>query len=964
MKERTYLENLESIAVNFEKMSNDYVFMKERFVSFASNEEKININFKECHVAICPNGGLIAICKKKGFLDITRGSKINKYIIVMYQNAKRHYLIPIDWNYKERYVINLEFNEKEQLYAICNDGTILKIDILTQKAIQKKSSESFKNQPILKAKLIEKGFIALTVDGNFFYIKDIKDPVPRSIFPMASLLKFSNKVDFILIPPSKSKSKKIELLITNEKGDGVFHIEEKEDNLFNMTPVEGRDGIMECNCVSILVKDKIEPYYLDFNENIILETPEPGKQYEKLGKIAALAISPKKDQIAVYDPRGYVFFFYSNFGEGRQRKRVNIEFDMEFSQEELVEQQSILNFDEGCQFLYCGEDAVALCGYRFIFIINSLSKTKVFRITEKKLNNHLIDPSFCKCISEVDGIRFLTNEGIFFISRVSKELVEICEPFSSSSSKKLLELYDNILKKKTNNEKIIKEIKDNLSNAIYTLQIGAANIFWTKIKEDEGKKNLQLFLLEAAHNAKFFVKKEIFNFDKFYQMCKDIRIINNLRNHSLKPKYITYNEYKNMKSSKDLILKIMRSLNFGLAFKIAQYLEEDLKYVYEKYCISCLKKNNGYLDSEEETKIFEQLNTKLKGEPNFSYINLAKKCFKYHRDIMGMKFLENEKSILTKLPKYIDKEEWDKVLELCENIYDGIILMSILEKIFKKTALSDFVKIVVNHPKLKPFVIEFLNKNAPKEIDNYMEGLKTPEEMFFFALEQYFQSSNYNERKKYLEIARENEKFIDNTINSNFDHRFYRTYLDSLDYNLNFKIECLNLDRNIIPNAENMSFDISIYDIYKYGVIKDKYNWVESKNKHFNFSQEGMAIMNSMAHGEAGKIEAIDVLVKRANNLKKVNLTYLNLVEIFCKFKKYQIAAEYSKFLTEPFFFEYKIDLLKYMERWEDAMEAIISNKNLENASELVKEIASIKPKLLREAKRLAEKYKVVLNLE
>ena len=56
-------------------------------------------------------------------------------------------------------------------------------------------------------------------------------------------------------------------------------------------------------------------------------------------------------------------------------------------------------------------------------------------------------------------------------------------------------------------------------------------------------------------------------------MCKDIRIINNLRNHSLKPKYITYNEYKNMKSSKDLILKIMRSLNFGLAFKIAQYLE-------------------------------------------------------------------------------------------------------------------------------------------------------------------------------------------------------------------------------------------------------------------------------------------------------------------------------------------------------------------------------------------------------
>ena len=164
-------DNLENIAMKFEKMNNDYVFMKEKFVEF-EEEYQITINFKECHVAICQNGGLIGICKKKGFLDITRGTKINNYIIVMYQNLKRKYLIPIDWNYKEKWVINLEFNEKEQLYAICNDGTIFKIDILTQKAVPKKSSDSFKNENIVKAKLIDNGFIALTVDGNFFYSKD------------------------------------------------------------------------------------------------------------------------------------------------------------------------------------------------------------------------------------------------------------------------------------------------------------------------------------------------------------------------------------------------------------------------------------------------------------------------------------------------------------------------------------------------------------------------------------------------------------------------------------------------------------------------------------------------------------------------------------------------------------------------------------------------------------------------
>ena len=967
MKKKSPLDNLDSIAVNFEKMTNDYVFMKEKFADYNFDDiDKVIINFKECHVAICPNGGLIAICKKKGFLDITRGSKINKYIIVMYQNAKRKYLIPIDWNYKERYVINLEFNEKEQLYAICNDGSILKIDILTQRVVQKKSSDFFKNQQIEKAKLIDNGFIALTHDGNFVYAKDIKDPVPKLIFPMESLLHFSNNIKFLSIPPSKSKSKKLELLITNEKGDGVIHIEEPEEqNQFNMLPVEDRPGVMKCNGASILIKDKIEPYYLNMEENKEPEAPEPGKQYEKLGRIAALAISPKKDQLAIYDDRGVVFFFYSNFEEGGKRKKVIIELDEESSSEDLTEQQKIINFEDGCQFLYCGEDAVALCGYRFIFIINSLSTKKVFKIIENEKNYQLFGPALCKCISEVDGIRYLTNEGIFFISRVAKELVEICDPFSNASSKKLLKAYNNSLNKDTNSEKLIRDIKDNLSNAIYNLEIGAANIFWTKSEDDQEKKEAQLFLLEAAQHAKFFVKKEIFNFDKFYQICKDIRVINNLRNHSFKPKFITYNEYKSMESSRDLIHKIIRSLNFGFAFKIAQYLEEDIKYIYEKYCIACIKRNTGLLDAEEETKIFEQLNDKLKNVKNFSYINLAKKCFKYHRDVIGLKFLDNEKSILTKLPKFIDKEEWDKVLELTENIYDVFIIMSIFEKIFKKTTLSNFIELVVKYSKLKPFVIEFLKKNAPKSINEYMENLKTPEEMFFYALEQYFQSSKYEDRKKYIEIARENEKLIDNMINPNFDHKFYKSYLDSLDYNLKVKVDCLNLDSIVIPKPDDTSFDLSMYDIYKFGVRAGKSSWVESQNKYFNFSPEGMAIMNAIAHGEMNKLSAIDVLVERThNNIKKINLTYLNLFQIACTFKQNDLAAKYSTFLTEPIFFEYKLDMLKQIEKYEEALEAIITNKNIENVSELVKEIASKKPKLLRKAKELAEKHKVILDLE
>ena len=145
------LDNLEEIALNIEKIDENFILLKEQLIEFR-DEDKININFKECHVAICPNGGFIAICKKKGFLDITKGSKINNNIIIMHQDAKRKYLIPIDWNYREKWVVNLEYNDKEQLYAICNDGSIFKMDVLNLKAEPKITNEKFKHENIDKCK--------------------------------------------------------------------------------------------------------------------------------------------------------------------------------------------------------------------------------------------------------------------------------------------------------------------------------------------------------------------------------------------------------------------------------------------------------------------------------------------------------------------------------------------------------------------------------------------------------------------------------------------------------------------------------------------------------------------------------------------------------------------------------------------------------------------------------------------
>ena len=971
MKAKSNIEIIEDFEIKMDKLNNNFVLMKEQFAEF-KDIDKVKINYKECHVAICKNGGLIAICKKKGFLDITKGTKINSYIIVMHQDAKRKYLIPIDWSYKDKWVVNLEFNEKEQLYAICNDGSIFKIDILNLKAEPKVSSEIFKNEQISKCKLFEKGFIALTVEGNFYYVKNIKNPQPEIIFPMKSLLDFSNNIDFLAIPSKNSKSKKLELLITNDKGNGVIHIEKSEEGRFGIRPVEGNPNAIAYKNVHIIKKDQLEVFIKDKNE----KSSKLDNDEDSMGKIVALAISPSNAKIAFYDNRGFVFFFSSDLNF---KNKVLIKINEECSENEKNEQKTIINFNPGYQFLFCGEEAIALSGQRFIFIINENEIQSVFKIEEEFEIEAIQGQLFSKCISEVDGLRFITNEGVFFISNISNELYNICDPFSDSPSKKLLKVYFNSIQKLTNSELAIREISNNLTKAINSLQIAAGNFFWTcdYNENDTSKKNLsnfeiyniekknsQLFVLEAAQYGKNFVKNEIFNFEKFLDICKDIRIVNNLRNDENKPRFITFNEYKNM-DQEDLINRVMRNINFGMAFEICRFLDYNENMIYKKYAITCIRRLIHKYDTSEELKLFELLQAKLRKCPNLSYIELAKKAFKYKKNTLGLKFLENEKSKLTKIPQYIELKDWDTAIDLAESMNNSNIVITVLDKLLRRENLNKFLEIASRHPESKYAVIEYLKENDPEKIENYFKIIKNPEELFFYYLEQYFKSSNLSSRKRLLTLAKENEKLITNAINPNFEHKFYKNYLENLEYNLTFKVDILKQDKEkfIIPEPEEKSFDISLYDTYKYGIMAEKYNWIETQNKHFNFSSEGMSILRCMTYGEMNAVAGIDALLKKVNNNpKKLSLTYLNLGEIYFKFNNYDRSAENIKLIADSCYLDYKIEMLKLMDKYDIALEVIIADKNATNKRNMINDILSRKPNLRQKSEELIIKYKVNLK--
>ena len=973
------LEAIENLANDFDTMSPGNCFIKEKITDLYF-PNKFKINFQDCHVAISKNGGLIAVCKKKNYYDIQKHSYVNNDVLVMQQNAKQLYTIPICWNPSKRWIVGFDFSENENLYGICNDGTIYKFDLLLKEARELLTSEKFIQEKIYKVKFIEKGFIALTCYGVFYYVKDFKNIYPKSMFQMKSMLEFSNDVDFIPIPPQASKSGKMELLFSNEKGDGVIHIMEQPDKYdYNILPIEINNKTeLTIDHVLELKETELKPYIKIENEdqneiiinndnnsnenkdNIINTSSSNNtntnikKSSKSMGKIIAMAISPSYRQIAFFNNKGTAYIFSSKFDKGRKETKFDINKDLT-EEEEQQQLKSIINFDNNnFQFLFCGEDALALYGNKFVLIVDTTKKTLVYKVIDEENQNIINKGIYAKCISEVDGLRVGSNSGIYFISKVDKNLYKSCYPFENNSARKLLKAYFSDLMNDPDTTKKIKDLRKDLSDSIFILLNAAANIFWIEDESDNNRKEAQMNLLKAAQLGKIFVdEEEDFNYDKFVEICKDLRIVNNLRNSKESPIFITYKEYKSI-NWEELIKKILLQNNFNLAYQISKYLEYDTKKIYQKWACCKIKKLSKISTKKEQMKLYDDIIEDLNKIKNVSYIQLAKKAFKCKQSDLGMKFLENEKSILAKIPIYLKHNKLEKVLELSYETYDANVMAIALSQLVDYRGIEkEFINKVKYFSNLKFAVFDFLKKNGGEiYIDKYLEEQSDYEELMFYELEKFFTSNKIDIKKKHLKLAKEYQKNLDK---NNINNKFYLTYLTELSNSIKFKRDCMDSDRKIIPKSYIMPFDNSIYECYKFGVKENKLDWIEKQNKNFELNSKKMTLMRFRTFAENNKIELIEDIIK-ASSLKKLNITPKNMAEFYFEYKKYDLAAKYTKLITHSEYFDYKIEMLKYMEKYEDALEVAISSKNLDKIPDIINDILNKKPELEKLVKDLCTK--------
>lgn len=530
------------------------------------NENLKKVIFNACHIAVAKNGGLMAFIKKSKHFIMDVNNPVKENLLIYYQNGVKE-IDPIKFT-ESGTIVLFEFTADEDLILLLSDGRLYFFDIYCRYSNYECDyiGLTFSNNPIVDAKLFEKGIMILTENGDFYYNYNIKDPSTTLFFQtrksipdfmyfnhisnlgtakpdILALSKSSSSFnfgksgaissidfypsDFLVIPSSVSGTGKNELYIPHSK-NGLYLYIEGDKNIkyikknFPVDLTTTKNGVL--------------------NDNYL-----PGD----LGKIVKLVASPNFENVAFFNTEGQLFVFPSQMN----------------SDDSSSSNTNLNTIQHPFQLMWCAEDCVVACGQGSLSLIGP--EDTVMTLTTRT-NTHII--------SEIDGIRIITDEQIDMLQSVPQELIDSIFPISIDPAKKLIEAFKALEENKPNCDQEIRSIRPELADAVNKV-LSAATCQWDI--------DNQQYLMKAAQHGKTFLSKEEFSFNYFVTLCKDLRILHNLRN-SEKPRYITYSQYKKVEI-KQLVNRLIKMQNFYLAHEIYYYFGFNTKEIYEQWAIAFIK---------------------------------------------------------------------------------------------------------------------------------------------------------------------------------------------------------------------------------------------------------------------------------------------------------------------------------------------------------------------------------------
>ncbi len=373
------------------------------------------------------------------------------------------------------------------------------------------------------------------------------------------------------------------------------------------------------------------------------------------GPFAKISASPSGDALATFTEEGSLWVVKSDFTENHA----------EFNTKSNAPPH---------QVAWCGEDSV--CLYWEPEQINREGQSLLLMIGPNGDYQKFSYEGPIFMVTEIDGVRIITNDGCEFLQRVPNPTFDIFQIGSMTPSAVLFDAYTEFEKKNASSIKNIRNIRPELVSAVKSCLSAAANEF---------DHTLQRKLLKAAAYGKSFC--EDFDHASFVETCKKLRVMNAVRDYMIGIP-ITFAQFERL-TAKVLIDRLVNRQHYYLAYRLCDYLRIKPASVLVHW--ACAKVRQEGVDDEI---ILTMITEKLKRVEGVSYANVASMAHRVGKKALAIKLLEREERAGEQVPLLLNMGETRRALSQAIKSGETDLVYLVLLHMKKKMEPSKFFSIV------------------------------------------------------------------------------------------------------------------------------------------------------------------------------------------------------------------------------------------------------------------------------
>ncbi|EMR10340.1 hypothetical protein PNEG_01594 [Pneumocystis murina B123] len=412
--------------------------------------------------------------------------------------------------------------------------------------------------------------------------------------------------------------------------------------------------------VEVLVSTKSTIYLIDEAGN--------RDQYLYQGPFLNIRVSPNGQFLALHTFQNKIWV-------------VSTCFQKTMSEFSLTDNEKPLQMD------WCGNDSVVVVYNTIVLIIGPFGGFLSFPCNGPAL-----------LISEIDGVRIITNDKCEFLQKVPDVLENIYGRGKNSYGAILLESIEHFEKKSSKANENIQSIKPYLAEAVDEC-INAAGYEFDHLWQKR--------LLKAASFGKSYLN--FYNPEEFVEMCQTLRVLNSMRFYDIGIP-LTFKEYFHL-TPEGLIERLIARQKHFLALKISEYLRLSPDKVYIHW--ACMKIK---FSSDDEECIYRTIVEKISSK-RISFEEIAKTACDEGKQKLAVKLLDYTLKTNNKISLLLNIEENETALNKAVESGDTDLVLYVILYLRDKLPLAHFFQIIRD----KAVAVSVLEAYAK---DNDLELLK------------------------------------------------------------------------------------------------------------------------------------------------------------------------------------------------------------------------------------------------